>query len=140
MPARNLAVFDVDGTLVESYALDGECFIAAFEEAHGIAGVDPDWARYDHITDPGLTAQIFRERRGRAPEAGEIARLQSAFLDRLAQAAHDDGAFAAVPGAARLLAALRARADWTVALATGAWRAPRTRALTATSFFWPSSF
>ena len=122
MPARNLAVFDVDGTLVQSDALDDECFFAAFDEAFGIADVDPDWTRYDHVTDPGITAQIFRERQGREPSTGELVRLQSAFLDRLAQAAHHDGAYDAVPGAAGLLAALRARDDWTVALATGGWR------------------
>ena len=122
MPARNLAVFDVDGTLVQSYALDGECFVAACDEALGIADIDSDWAHYDHATDPGITAQVFQERRGRAPSAGELVRLQSAFLDRLTQAAHRDGAFAAVPGAAGLIAALRARPDWAVALATGAWR------------------
>lgn len=123
MHARNLAVFDVDGTLVQTDALDGECFIAAFDEAHGIADVDPDWARYDHATEPGITAQVFRERRGREPSADDLSRLQSAYLERLARAAHHDGAFAAVPGAAGLLAALRARADWAVALATGSWRA-----------------
>ncbi len=122
MPARKLAVFDVDGTLVQSYELDGECFTAAFAEALGIADIDTEWARYDHTTDPGITAQVFRERLGREPGAGDLVRLQSAYRARLAQAARHDGAFAAVPGAAGLLAALRARDDWAVALATGGWR------------------
>lgn len=103
--------------------MDGDCFIAAFDEALGIADVDPDWGRYDHTTDPGIAAQVFRERRGREPVGGEIARLQSAFLEKLAQAARGGGAFAAIPGAAGLIAALRSRAGWTVALATGGWRA-----------------
>jgi phosphoglycolate phosphatase-like HAD superfamily hydrolase len=48
--------------------------------------------------------------------------LLAAFRVRLAEAAGRDGAFAAIHGAAGLIAALRARADWALALATGAWR------------------
>jgi len=123
MTPGKLAIFDVDGTLVQSCELEGECFVAAFRDAFGIADIDTDWARYDHVTDPGIAAQIIRERRGREPGAGEWVRLQSAFQVRLAEAAGRADAFAAVPGAAGLLAALRARPGWTLALATGGWRA-----------------
>ncbi len=123
MAPGKLAIFDVDGTLVQSYELDGECFVAACHDALGIAEVDTDWARYDHVTDPGIAAQVIRERLGREPSADDLVRLQSAFCARLAEAAGRDGAYAALPGAAGLIAALRARADWSLALATGAWRA-----------------
>ncbi len=123
MAPRKLAIFDLDGTLVQSYELDSECFVAACHDALGIGDVDTDWGRYDHVTDPGIAAQIIRERRGREPRADELDRLQSAFCDRLAEAAGRDSAYAALPGAAGLLAALRARADWSLALATGGWRA-----------------
>ncbi len=122
MAPRKLAVFDIDGTLVQSYELEGACFAAAFRDAFSIFDIDRDWARYDHVTDPGIAAQIFRERKSREPGADELVRLQAAFRARLAEAAGRDGAFAAIPGAGGLLAALRARAGWTVALATGAWR------------------
>ena len=122
MAPGKLAIFDVDGTLVQSYELDGECFVAAFHDALGIADVDTDWARYDHVTDPGITAQVIRERQGREPSVDELGRLQSVFRVRLAEAASRDGAYAPLPGAAGLLAALRARADWAMALATGGWR------------------
>ncbi len=123
MAPRKLAIFDVDGTLVQSYQLDGECFVAAFHDALGITDVDSDWARYDHVTDPGIAAQVIHERRGRSPRADELARLQSAFCVRLAASANRDGAYAALPGAAGLLTALRGRDDWSLALATGGWRA-----------------
>ncbi len=122
MAPTKLAVFDVDGTLVGSYQLEGDCFVAAFDDALGITGIDRDWAHYDHVTDPGIAAQIIRARKGREPRADELARLQAAFHVRLAEAAGRDGAFAAIQGTAGLIAALRARAGWALALATGAWR------------------
>ncbi len=122
MAPGKLAIFDLDGTLVQSYGLDGECFVAAFHDVFGIADVDTDWARYDHATDPSITAQVIRERQGREPSADDLVRLLSAFCTRLVEAAGRDGAYAPLPGAAGLLAALRARADWAMALATGGWR------------------
>ncbi len=122
MAPGKVVIFDVDGTLVQSYELDGACFVAAFEDVLGIADVDTDWARYDHVTDPGIAAQIIHERQGREPSADELVRLQSAFRIRLAKAASRDGAYAALPGAAGLLTALRARTDWAMAFATGGWR------------------
>ena len=122
MAPGKLVIFDVDGTLVQSYELDGACFVAAFEDVLGIADVDTDWARYDHVTDPGIAAQIIHERQGREPSADDLVRLQSAFCIRLAEAASRDGAYAALPGAAGLLAALHAQADWSTAFATGGWR------------------
>ncbi len=123
MAPGKLAIFDLDGTLVRSDELDGACFVAAFHEALGIADVDTDWARYDHATDPGIAAQIIHERQGHEPSADDLVRLRSAFCTRLVEAASRDGAYAPLPGAAGLLAALRARADWAMALATGGWRA-----------------
>ena len=121
MTPRKLAVFDVDGTLLRSFELDGECYFAAFEDALGINDIDTDWARYDHVTDPGIAAQIIRERLGRKAFADELARLQQAFLGRLVRAAERDGAYAALPGADALIARLRDGGDWCVALATGGW-------------------
>ena len=55
MSANKLAVFDIDGTLVQSLAVDEACFVRAFAEVLGIEDIDTDWAHYDHVTDDGMT-------------------------------------------------------------------------------------
>ena len=67
--ANKLAVFDIDGTLVQSLAVDEACFVRAFAEVLGIEDIDTDWAHYDHVTDDGVTNQIVCER----PDRGLIA-------------------------------------------------------------------
>ena len=42
----HLAIFDVDGTLIESDAADNSCFLAAFEDTHGIREMNTDWSSY----------------------------------------------------------------------------------------------
>ena len=37
---RNLAIFDIDGTLTESVAVDEVCFVQAFRDVLGIEGIN----------------------------------------------------------------------------------------------------
>lgn len=116
-----LVIFDIDGTLTETTDVDAECYVHALADVFGFAEVDTDWSHYPHVTDPGGLQELFRLRKGRAPEGGEVAAFQQRFITLLA-AASVKQPFRAVPGAVALLKRLAANPSYCVALGTGSWR------------------
>jgi len=118
-----LVVFDLDGTLARTSAVDAECYARALVDTLGIQGVETDWNRYEHVTDEGILAQLFMEHFGRVPVARERERILDRFVDLLADRwAANPTEFAEVPGAGSMVAHLLDEGGWTVALATGGWR------------------
>src|SRR6185436_2092506 len=111
-----IAIFDVDGTLTESQAVDNQCFVRAFQTGFGITGIDTDWSRYPHTTERALTAEILR-RAGFAGDERDLEKHRSLFVSLLKQRV---GEIAEIPGARAFLKELTNR-GWRVVLATGAW-------------------
>ncbi len=118
----NLAIFDIDGTLTESVAVDEVCFVQAFRDVLGIERINTNWLEYNFQTDSGLALEICRNHLGRDPGGAEISRLQSRFAELLCAAVEGDGKLVReIPGAAALLKLLVAHPRWRVAIATGGW-------------------
>lgn len=116
-----LIIFDVDGTLTDTMAVDARCFLRSFVEVFGFADVDPDWSRYQNATDAGIVHEVFESRTGRAPSDFESARFREHLVASF-RSASQEAPFAAVAGARELLARLRCMGGYQVALATGCWR------------------
>ena len=117
-----LLVFDIDGTLSATNAVDQECFAAAMSETLGVAEIDTDWSSYPHATDTAIAAELFQRRHGRSAATHELEsakRLFETLLKRRRQAEPD--AFRAVPGAREALEHLANGAGYAICLATGAW-------------------
>lgn len=119
--AAHLVLFDIDGTLVDSQAADGEVYLQVLEEVFGFTAVNSDWAAYRHTTDSGILHEIFEGRLGRAPRAREIAAFRRRFVEVIAEAAARD-AFRQIPGAHRVLSGLESLPTHGIGLATGGWR------------------
>lgn len=115
-----LALFDLDGTLTDTNAVDGECYVEAMSTELGCA-LNPDWATYQHCTDAGIAHEALSNFFGRPPSSQEIDRLRGRFValleDRLAA---DPSRFAVMPGAAALLSRLQEE-GWHLCIATGGW-------------------
>jgi phosphoglycolate phosphatase-like HAD superfamily hydrolase len=119
----NLAIFDIDGTLTESVAVDEVCFIRAFRDVLGIERINTNWLDYHFQTDSGLALEICRNHLARDPGDAEISLLRSRFIQLLCAAVEETGQhMREIPGAAALLHRLEAHPDWHVAIATGAWK------------------
>jgi phosphoglycolate phosphatase-like HAD superfamily hydrolase len=118
-----LAIFDIDGTLTATNAVDDECYVRAVGETLDVDCGAVDWSEMPHVTDSGIARCLWTRHRGRVPEQGDLAALQLRFLTLLhAELARAPDRFVAIAGAVDIFQHLRS-AGWRVALATGAWRA-----------------
>lgn len=120
---KNLAIFDIDGTLTKTTQVDDQCFVQSFVDELGIRDLETDWSRYPTVCDSGITQHIFRTHLGRMPSATEIGRLQRRFVSLLEQAyEREPHLFVEVPGAGVAVHKLCQHPDWAVAIATGGWQ------------------
>lgn len=116
-----LVVFDLDGTLTRTFAVDGDCYLQAFDNALGVKDVNDTWSEYEHVTDLGVMQEVFRSRFGRAPAPTAIKAFVDCFVGLLRRRYESAAnAFVEVPGATAFVARLR-HAKWGVAIATGGW-------------------
>ena len=115
-----LLVFDLDGTLTKTNAVDEECFVQAFADVFRIRDVKTRWSEYDHVTDVGVLQQVFQNTFSRLPQRHEIVRFAECFAGLLDDR-HSAGldVFDQIPGAASLLLNLASHSEWRVAIATG---------------------
>jgi phosphoglycolate phosphatase-like HAD superfamily hydrolase len=117
-----IVIFDIDGTLTATSAVDGQCFVQALDEVWGVRDVEPDWSVYPHCTDRGIAGHVFRQAFGRRVKSAEVAALRERFVALLRQAlGADAGRFRQTPGAEAALAALGCE-GCPVGIATGGFR------------------
>ena len=114
-------MFDIDGTLIDSYHLDSECFVAAVEEVTGSV-IDSDWSRYKHVTDSGIVQQLYDEINSALPYEEFSQQIQAGFVTNLKYAIVNQP-IKQIPGANNFLQLLKQRSDIEVSIATGGWHA-----------------
>lgn len=114
-----LAIFDVDGTLLDNLASEDACYASALCDGLSLPTLETDWRTYEHVTDEGVAREAHERAFGHAPPAERISETIDRFLGLLAEA-HAASPLQPIAGAAALLYALPRR-GWLPALATGAW-------------------
>lgn len=111
-------MFDIDGTLVESYEIDSQCFIDAVKDVTGLS-INSDWSKYQHVTDSGILDEIFVSE-GYSNSDGIKVKVKQCFLKRLeASLARDP--VKEIVGASAFLKLLQSMNNVLVSLATGGW-------------------
>jgi len=116
-------MFDMDGTLTDSFSLDENCYVLAIEQALDLPGVRTDWESYEHTTASYCLDQIVRHARGHAPTAAEARAVQARMIALMQEITQRTGRRTqAIPGAAACLHELRRRGI-AVAIASGDWEA-----------------
>lgn len=118
---KGVAVFDVDGTLTRSSDLDDCMFTRTARELLGLAQISLDWATYPHSTDDAIAAFLIAQVRGRPATRAELDAFEEHALSVLRQELAARGGVDAMPGARRVLDAVRG-AGWQPGVATGCWR------------------
>ncbi len=119
----HLVMFDIDGTITATTAVDSRCFVQAVAEVLNFTDIDTNWASYRNVTDPGIAAEIIENRTGRPATAEELSSILHRFLHLMQrEESKTSESFQAIPGASEMLTELAARPNVAIALATGAWR------------------
>ena len=119
----HLIMFDLDGTLVDSTAIDSGCYLQALVDVFefDLDRIDRDWANYPHITDAGILQTLCQSELGRDPHPTEVRHYQQRFLELL-KVAITNRPLQQILGASEILDRLNTEPNYAIALATGAWR------------------
>lgn len=118
---KDLAIFDIDGTLCDTLAVDDECFCATVATLLGVPIALSSWEDSPHLTDSGILDWLWTRHLGRSPEQQEIATFIARFEAALVNEAHRaPERFGAIAGALDLLGHLEEQ-GWSFAFATGGW-------------------
>ena len=121
MALSNFAVLDLDGTLLDTNEVDGECCVNAWREELGIDCSGVDWASFEHVTDSGIAHELLR-RSGLPASPEDVSRVERRFIELLTTAAEKNPSrFQPLPGAVETIKQLPTF-GWSIVIATGAWR------------------
>jgi len=114
-------IFDIDGTLLHSAAVDDALYREAVRTVLGDVHLRPSLHDYPTVTDTGILRQIFSDNDVEDAD-GTLDEICSTFVGLLQAHVDEHGPFVEVPGAREFLDALRASPTHAVAMATGGWR------------------
>jgi phosphoglycolate phosphatase-like HAD superfamily hydrolase len=118
---NSLAIFDIDGTLTDTNAVDDACFRGAVADAMGIAPAEIDWTGTKHFTDRAIFDFLWSAYSGRLPAEADVARARDRLTDLLTSAVgQTPDQFRPIAGAPAVFGHLAAR-GWRVSIATGCW-------------------
>ncbi len=116
-----LVIFDIDGTLTRTSALNARAFGQAFEEVFGIALPSRDWSQYPRVSASGLLEDATQLALQREPSPAERAALKARCIELVCAYLFSTKDSLEMPGAVRALARLQ-DAGHAIALATGDWK------------------
>lgn len=112
-------IFDIDGTLVESFGFDDACYVSAVREVLGDVYIHEDWSQYKNVTDTGSLRQIMEE--NNIPEKGQIKEVRTKFGELIRQYLQNGGKCHEKEGAICLIDRFLADLSYKIGFATGGW-------------------
>jgi beta-phosphoglucomutase-like phosphatase (HAD superfamily) len=127
------AIFDIDGTLLDSYGVDNSMYADAIRLALGAVTIRDGWEKYARVTDTGVLADICSDNNLTYDDSVSRA-VMNVYLRFLLSHMRAHGPYREMPGAMQYFNSLRARPDVRVAYATGGWRATAEHKLQSAGF------
>jgi FMN phosphatase YigB (HAD superfamily) len=127
------AIFDIDGTLLDSYGVDNSMYADAIRAALGEVTIRDGWEKYARVTDTGVLADICDDN-GLPYDDSVSDRVMAVYLQSLLAHMEIHGPYQEMPGAMQYLSNLRGRPDVRIAYATGGWRATAEHKLRSAGF------
>lgn len=114
-------IFDLDGTLLQSMAVDSCIFDRSIETILGPVRFRDAYSNYKNVTDRGIVEELLLDN-GKSPDPDVVDSIRKEFVSELADHIETSGPFAEVAGASGFLHRLSTEAETRVAIATGCWR------------------
>ena len=108
-------IFDIDGTLLRSAAVDDALYRQAVRQVLGDVRLRSSLHDYEFVTDTGILRQILADNRIDGDDP--LVSIRSAFVDLLRAHVDAEGPFTEIPGARDLLDRLSASPQYAVATA-----------------------
>ncbi len=115
-------IFDIDGTLLRSAAVDDDLYKEAVRSVLRDAQFRASLTDYDFVSDSGILSQIFLDN-SVTQELNLETAIKSRFVELLDQHISTSGAFPEIPGAIDFLKRFYDSSEHAVGIATGGWRA-----------------
>lgn len=114
-------IFDIDGTLVQSAAVDDRLFRQSVNAILGPVRYRDSLHDYDFVTDSGILAQILED--NNIPMDSDLSEsIRTRFFEFTETHISKNGPFEEIHGARDLVESFRRSADHRIAIATGGWR------------------
>ena len=113
-------IFDIDGTLVESFHFDGIIYASAVKDILGEVIIKDNWNQYKNITDTGILRQIMDE--NKICEEGQIGKVRNKFGELVRRHLENSSECHPKKGAIGLIDKLLSDPRYKVGFATGGWR------------------
>jgi phosphoglycolate phosphatase-like HAD superfamily hydrolase len=112
----NLAVFDIDGTLTDSFGFDAH-YYAALSQRLGVVDPQRTLESWTHVTDEAIVGEFF-ELHGCRASREDIDWVKAEYQTALERNLHR---VPQIPGASEFLLHLRGLPDWHVIVGTRNW-------------------
>jgi len=118
----HLIMFDIDGTLVNSFGFDEECYLKTTETVLGIK-ISSNWSEYEHTTDAGILDEAIDRYKIPGDKKQIQQRFKKVLIDLVSEyiSTHPHSV-SEIEGAASFFRYLCRREDCKVAIATGGWK------------------
>lgn len=114
------AIFDIDGTLLQSDASDDATYLESVRDALGDVKLRPSWGMYTHVTAAGILTEILRDNDLEATPQ-RVAAVRDRFVEGIRRHMAEHGPFAEIPGARAYVQRLHTSTTHRIAYATGGW-------------------
>lgn len=115
----HLAMFDIDGTLVDTAGFEDACYLKAIQNVIS-KPIDSNWSNYTHATDSGILDAII-DKHGLGDKRDSIHHdIRQLFIGYIKSYLQHNKAVE-IGGASAFIQMLRERNDVALAIATGGW-------------------
>lgn len=112
-------MFDIDGTLVQSYEFDEQCYVKAVREVTETE-IDTNWENYPNVSDRGIL-KTFLENQNLSYSLSELEELvKPVFIENIKGVLRQEPA-EEVKGAKEFVSYLMNDGNYKISLATGGW-------------------